>query len=203
MGTNVLTARGRLATRVLRAQKAPALWKIRNLGHIVSGLALGRLARVLGMSHISARLYVELHMANGQWIDYGLVSTRLVTSAFVNFLVDQLQSDTTEIGDFKYHDSGTGIGDESTGDTGLGTECTVQVGDERFAGSQTESASNIYKSVGTINYDGSAAITEHGLFSKTRAGGGTLMDRSKFAAINVTNGDSIQFTYELTCNAGG
>jgi hypothetical protein len=55
-----------------------------------------------------------------------------------------------------------------------------------------------------ITYDGTGgAITEHGLFSQTRAGGGTLMDRSKFAAINVVATDSIQFTYELTLTAGG
>jgi hypothetical protein len=29
------------------------------------------------------------------------------------------------------------------------------------------------------------------------------MDRHTFAAINVVNGDSIEFTYELTCTSGG
>jgi hypothetical protein len=29
------------------------------------------------------------------------------------------------------------------------------------------------------------------------------MDRSEFAAINVVNGDAIEFTYELTVSAGG
>jgi len=43
-------------------------------------------------------------------------------------------------------------------------------------------------------------VTEHGLFNASSAG--TLMDRTVFSAINVVNGDSIQFTYELTATAG-
>lgn len=130
--------------------------------------------------------------------DHGIISTKAVTTAFVNFLVDQLQAETTEIGDFKYHDSGTGTTAEAAGDTDLETK--VETG--RQTGSQTEGASaNIYRSVGTISYTGTHAITEHGLFSQ--AAGGTLMDRSVFSAVNVVNGDSIQFTYELTLPAGG
>jgi hypothetical protein len=55
--------------------------------------------------------------------------------------------------------------------------------------------------VGTISYTTTKAITEHGLFSK--ATGTTLMDRDEFAAVNVVNGDSIEFTYELTLTSGG
>lgn len=129
--------------------------------------------------------------------DYGIVSTKVVTTAFVNFLVDQFQTETSEIGDINYHDSGTGTTAEAVGDTALVTK--VETG--RAAGTQGEGASaNIYQSVGTISYTGTRAITEHGIF--TQASGGTLVDRSVFSAINVTNGDSIQFTYELTVPAG-
>jgi len=31
----------------------------------------------------------------------------------------------------------------------------------------------------------------------------TLFDHKVFAAVNVTSGDSIQFTYSLVCNSGG
>lgn len=130
--------------------------------------------------------------------DHGIVSTKSVTDAFVQFVVDQLIAETTEFGDFKYHDSGTGVVAENVTDTGLGTK--VETG--RATGSQVEGASaNIYRSVGTISYTATRAITEHGLFSQ--AAGGTLMDRSVFTAINVNNGDSIQFTYELTLPSGG
>jgi hypothetical protein len=74
-------------------------------------------------------------------------------------------------------------------------------GEARVTGSQTESASNAYRSVGTISYTTTKAIVEHGLFNDLTAG--TLLDRTVFSAINVVNGDSIQFTYTLTLSAGG
>jgi hypothetical protein len=122
----------------------------------------------------------------------------VLTTAFVNFMVDQLQTETSVWGDFKYHDSGVGTTDPAVGDTDIETTD----GESRATGTQTEGASaNIYRSVGTIAYTTSKAITEHGLFNASS--GVTLMDRSEFAAINVVNGDSIQFTYELTATAGG
>lgn len=130
--------------------------------------------------------------------DYGIVSTKVVTTAFANFLVDQFQTESAEIGDINFHDSGTGVVAEAIGDTGLGTK--VETG--RATGTQGEGASaNIYQSVGTITYTATRAITEHGIF--TNSVGGTLVDRSVFAAINVVATDSIQFTYELTIPAGG
>jgi len=134
---------------------------------------------------------------NGMKINYGVISHRVVTNAFVAFVVDNLQTDTTEIGDFKYHDSGVGTTAEAAGDTGIETTD----GESRATGTQTESAANAYRSVGTISYTTTKAITEHGLFSQSSTG--TLMDRSVFSAINVVNGDSIQFTYTLTLTAGG
>jgi hypothetical protein len=94
-------------------------------------------------------------------------------------------------------------------------------GTTRIAGVQTTPGTvNIYKSVATLTYTGSIAVVEWGLFSAV--GAGTLWDRrwlntvgapavsqsgsgvSLLAApINVINGDSIQFSYSLTCNAGG
>lgn len=130
--------------------------------------------------------------------DYGIVATKQVTDAFVAFVVDNLQTESAEFGDCKYHDSGTGVTAEAAGDTGLGTK--VETG--RATGSQGEGASaNIYQTVGTISYTATRAITEHGVF--TQAAAGTLVDRSVFTAINVNNGDSIQFTYELTLPSGG
>lgn len=100
------------------------------------------------------------------------------------------------------------------GDTALVTDSGVA----RVAGTQTTPGSvNIYKTVATQSYVSSLAIIEWGLFSASSSG--TLWDRRWFnttgapattassaltvAAINVISGDSIQFTYQLTCNAGG
>jgi hypothetical protein len=149
-----------------------------------------------GVALIS-ELQATLIKADGTRYELGVVSRRVVTNAFVAFVVDQLQTETSVFGDFKYHDSGVGTTAENAADTGIETTD----GESRATGTQTESAANAYRSVGTISYTTTKAITEHGLFNDSSAG--TLMDRSVFSAINVVNGDSIQFTYTITFTAGG
>ena len=125
-------------------------------------------------------------------------SERCVTTAFANFVAAQLITDSTAIGDFKYHDSGTGTVAEAAGDVGLGTPW----GGARDVGTQVQGGdATKYKTVATTTYTSGFAITEHGLFNA--ASGPTLMDRSVFAAINVVNGNQIEWTYELTVAAGG
>jgi len=128
--------------------------------------------------------------------DLGVISTRKVTTAFRDYIVDSLQDSTTYPLDvFKYHGCGTGTTAEANTQTALVTE----VG-SRVSGTQTEGATaNIYKTVATITPGGSYAITEHGVFSASSSG--TMLDRSVFSAINVGASDSIQFTYECTFNA--
>lgn len=141
------------------------------------------------------RLYARHIRPDGSTQDLGLVSTKVVTDAGVAFLVDALQG-ITEPELLKYHGSGTGTTAEAAGQTALVTEVAT-----RATGSLTEGASaNIFKTVGTVNYTGTHAITEHGIFSATS--GGTMLDRSVFSAINVINGDAIEFTYELTLPSG-
>lgn len=141
------------------------------------------------------RLFARKISVDGAITDYGLVSTKVVTDAGVAYLVDALQN-LTEPENFKYHGSGTGVTAEAASQTALVTEVA-----SRAVGSQTEGASaNIYKTVGTVTYSGTFAITEHGIFSA--ASTGTMLDRSVFAAINVISGDAIEFTYELTLPSG-
>lgn len=141
------------------------------------------------------RLYATLIKADGVNEDLGLISTKVVTTAGVNYIVDAFQN-TTELENMKYHASGTGVAAEAVGDTALGTEVAT-----RATGTTAEGASaNIYQTVGTIPYTATLAITEHGILSAAAVG--TLLDRSVFSAINVNNGDSIEFTYELTFPAG-
>jgi hypothetical protein len=130
-------------------------------------------------------------------IDKGIICRRCVTAAFVNFLVDKLVA-AGNINLFKYHDAGIGTTAENASDTALETPW----GGARVSGTQLEGASaNIYKSVATIEFTESKAITEHGLFSLAAAG--VLCDRSVFSVINVDTNVSIEFTYELTINSGG
>ncbi|PKP62239.1 hypothetical protein CVT91_00175 [Candidatus Atribacteria bacterium HGW-Atribacteria-1] len=135
---------------------------------------------------------------DGTIINLGVICRKVVTTAFVNYLVDNLIAESTAFGDFKFHDSGTGTTAAVIGDTAMGTP----TGEARTIGTQVEGASaNIYKSVATHTYAGTFAITEHGLFNIATAG--ILMDRHVFTVINVVATDKIEFTYELTCTAGG
>jgi len=194
---------GRLGARVIRAQKAPLVWRIRNglrweyvWGTLANGAAKA-FSKLTGIPTLTAALRARLIKADGTVVDYGVLGRRVVTDAFVQFMVDQLQAETSEWGDFKYHDSGVGNTAENASDTDIETTD----GESRATGTQAEGASaNIYRSVGTISYTSTKAIVEHGLFSQST--GTTLMDRTVFSTINVANGDSIQFTYELTCNSG-
>jgi len=146
----------------------------------------------------NAALSAIVFRKDGTVEDLGLIGNKAVTTAFVNFLVDALQSTEATFADFKYHDSGTGTTAEAAADTAMETAC----GEARDTGTQTEGASaNIYKSVATHTYADTFAITEHGLFNASTVG--TLMDRTVFTAINIVSGDKIEFTYQLTVPSGG
>ncbi len=123
----------------------------------------------------------------------------IVTTAGVNYMASDFASGgvTPTISGLKFHDSGTGTNAAATTDTALQTPS----GTARSSGTASNPSANIYRSVATISYTGTLAITEWGIFSAAAAG--TLWDRRVFSAINVVSGDSIQFTYNLTVNAGG
>lgn len=168
------------------------LWKEFTLRVRLAMQVPGRIYR--GDITAIGRLYAVKIDADGNHHDIGLVSTKLVTTAGVAWLATLLAG--TSSGDVKYHASGTGTTAENAADTAMETDSGVA----RATGSQTPST-NTYTSVGTQTYGGILAITEHGIF--TASSGATLIDRSVFAAINVVNGDSIQFTYVLTLPSGG
>lgn len=200
-----LAPRGTLTARISRAPRIGWGYRLRNLPNLWRGTWRHAVARAFGISHLTGRLYAVVCRVDGTTLNYGLISTRVVTTAGVNFLVDAFQG-TVEPEILKYHGVGTGTNAEASADTALQTESTTALNPDstRATGSLTEGASaNIFRTVGTVVFDASAAITEHGVFSQAATGGGTLLDRSVFAAINVQSGDSIQFTYELTLSAGG
>jgi len=153
---------------------------------------------VMGIVALHASLSARVFRRNGSMEDLGVVSVHAVTDAFVAQLVDTLQSSEATFSDYKHHDSGIGATAEDQTDTILDSAC----GDARTTGTQIEGATaNIYKSVATHTYAGTYAIVEHGLFNDSTVG--TLMDRSVLSAINVESGDKIEWTYQLTCTAGG
>lgn len=187
-----------------RITRAPLLWKIRNFPNIWRGLWRITLAKVLGIGHAYGALHLRLLKSDGTIIDYGLVSLRVVTNSGVNAIVDAFQG-TFTLSNFKYHGIGTGATAEAAADTALVTELTTQyvVNSTRATGTLTEGASaNIFRSIATNTVDASATITEHGIFSQAATGGGSLLDRSVFGGIALSNGDSLQSTYELSFPAG-
>lgn len=148
----------------------------------------------------SASLSIVKITKDGRRVNYGVVSRKKVTRAFVKDLAAVLAATGGPLGtidDYKYHASGTNSTAEANTDTALGTEAAT-----RSAGTQTDTsagATGNYQTVGTITYTSTLAIVEHGIFNAAAVG--TLLDRSVFAAINVVSGDSIQFTYDLTITA--
>jgi hypothetical protein len=198
-----LNLSGVLGIKSNLATPAPFFWRLSNVlrwsyikGWIANFITVP-IANKFGIMTAMGKLEAVLNKADGTRVNYGVLGYRVVTTAFVNFVVDQLQTETSVFGDFKYHDSGVGSTAENITDTGIETTD----GESRATGTQTESAANAYRSVGTISYTTTKAIVEHGLFNDVSAG--TLMDRTVFSAVNVVNGDSIQFTYTLTVSAGG
>jgi len=136
--------------------------------------------------------------------DHGIVGRKVVTDVGVGFIVDAFQN-SVELENMKYHGLGTGSTAENQTDTALVTELTTEyTGDVRATGTTTEGATaNIYKTVATNTLDGTpgAALREHGIFSANAAG--VLLDRTVFAAITLSSGDSLASTYQLTLNANG
>jgi hypothetical protein len=171
----------------------------------LAGVGLWRgLVHKLGVLGVG-RLYATVFRADGSVEHLGLVSTKVVTDAGVAYIVDDWDGGANTIDNFNYHGCGTSSTAEAVGDTGLGAESTTALNPDstRATGTKSQPAANQMRSVGTLTFDNTVAVTEHGLFTQAATGGGTLLDRSTFTAINVVSADSIQFTYTLTLSSGG
>lgn len=188
-------------------------WRSRVRSHWLELLLHLRLAQVgfwRGLTRAQgviavARLYATVLRADGRVEQLGLISTKLITDNGVAFLVDDWDNNGTDLTNLNFHGCGTGTNAENQTDSALQTESTTALNPDntRATGTRSQPAANQYRTVGTLTFDNTAAVTEHGIFSQSGTGGGTLWDRSVFSAINVVNGDSIQFTYTCTVSAGG
>lgn len=127
-----------------------------------------------------------------------LLSRRVVTDAGVAFLTDDWLDNSKDITNLNVHANGIGTTAEAAAQTALVSETGTRV-----AGVKSKPVANQLRTVATIPQTATAAITEHGVFDSTTPAGSTLWDRSVFGAINVANGDSIEFTYTLSVNSGG
>lgn len=157
--------------------------------------------------HVSvwAELYVQHYHTNQVdpftgyqgWLEnIGLVSKGKVTTAFRNNIVDNLVSDTTAFGDYKFHEVGT----DATAEANTQTALIVPSGIARATGTQVEAAVDQYQSVATITADATETWQEHGIFNISTAG--VMMDRSLISpTVSVVASDQVTFTYTITVNA--
>jgi hypothetical protein len=181
-------------------------WKVRNLltTRFLQGWISFHMAfvahRIFGWRIPLSELRAVLIKADGRQIDYGIVSHRVLTDAFIAMFIDDLDNGGADISAFNFHAVGTGTTAEAAGDTALVTESTTILTNNsvRATGTRSQPTASQYRSVATQTFDGSGAITEHGITDDADAGQGNLMDRSVFSAINVVTGDGIQFTYTYT-----
>ncbi len=183
-------------------------WRAANRRNLARGLAKVLPARALKIPHFYGQLFLSKITAAGDRIDYGLASMRVVTTAGVVYICADIAGGANDSNLFKFHGIGTGATAEAVGDTALVTESTTALNPDntRATGSQaqgTSGANATYTTVGTLTADATIAATEHGIFTQAATGGGTLLDRSVFAVVNLASGDSLQATYVLTVNAGG
>lgn len=198
MGTFIKDVKRRFASKKLEFKLKHGLAQ---RGRVPEGDVLTMGGGKVGFAGILRTKLIARHLrknADGKYKELGRreVLNKKVTTAFVNYIVDQLIAETSAFGDFKFHDSGTSSQAESNADTALITSCA----ETRSTGTQIEGGETYeYSSVATHTYAGSFAIVEHGLFNIVTAG--ILMDRTVFSVINVISGDKIEFTFTIQFSA--
>ncbi len=215
MRESFMRHRGELVAKKITPPGPGLRWMLSNMlrwpfvkGWIAYHL-IARIANWWGVATAIGKLEADLIRADGTRIRYGVVSYRMITDTGVAFMVDDWDNNTAsatnDITTIRYHGCGTSNTAESVSDTTLGAESTTALNPDstRATGTQSQPTANQLRSVGTLTFDASAAIVEHGILTQAATGGGTLWDRSVFSAINVVSGDSIQFTYTCTVSAGG
>lgn len=214
MAQGFMQPKGTLVARKMTLRRAPLAWRLRNTlrwGFIrgwVAAHLVAPFANAWGVATMIGEVRAVLIKGDtGERINYGVLSYRVITDAGVAFLVDDWDNSVTDLTTLNFHGCGTGSTAEAVGNTALVTESTTALNPDstRATGTRSQPTANQYRSVGTLTFDADAAVVEHGLFSASGTGTGTLWDRSVFAAINVVgaNSDSIQFTYTATLSSGG
>lgn len=197
------------------------IYQIKNMPSRVRGLVNNLASQPLvdtypgGVLTMSSCLSAKLIKQGNQIHDLGVLGSNMITQAGLTLLLTAWRDSTTALGDLHFHGVGTGTTAEHDDQTALVTEATDATGlldATRENGTKvltpaaitTQDAGAVFlSSVATIDFDGSVAVTEHGLFSSATYGAGTMWDRTLFSVINAVNTDQIQFTYQLRMNSAG
>jgi len=185
----------RLAGQLQRARTRPQALALR-----IRALRSEQLALRYGAGRIGDHLRSLLRVHPlADHLFAGAFGPNLIVNAGEAFLVDAWQN-IVELEIMRFHGCGVGVAAAGETDTALGTESTTALNPDstRATGSLTEASASVFRTVGTLTFDATAAITEWGLFSLSGTGTGVMWSRIVFSAINVASADSIQFTYDLT-----
>jgi len=100
----------------------------------------------------------------------------------------------------RWHGMGASSAAGTTGDTNLGAPMTAETtpASIRAQGTSTAgAAANIMRTVGTLTVWTACSAREWGLFASSGVSS-TMWSRVPFAAIALSSGDSVAFTYDLT-----
>jgi hypothetical protein len=184
--------------------KEVALFRLKNLPNLWRGMWRVAVAKALGIPTFYGQLSLTVIRGNGQVVDLGLVSLRVVTTVGVNFIRDAFLG-TEELEDFDFHGFGTGTNAEAAANTALQTELTTQYATDntRPTGTPSSGGTGAYQTVATLSPDATVTIAEHGIFDQASNAGGVLLDRSQFTGVPLTGGaDSLQATYTISFPAG-
>lgn len=151
---------------------------------------------------INSKLAPILSPFMGSWATSKL-HANLITNAGKAAVASRINGSGSEAV-FASIGQGTGTTAAAAGDTALQTEVTasggaasgVHVVAAATASRTTTTVTNDTATfVGTVSITGTIAVTESGVFNATT--NGTLLARQVFSAINVVNGDSLQYTWNI------
>ncbi len=159
---------------------------------------------------VGSKLYAKKITKDGEEIDYGLQSQKLITNRGMITLLKALgnfhQSDNNFERGHRWsvvlgHTSGTGTAPESFADATLQSPIQTTPAQASTYDYFFDTTSQIYRlrSIATLLYSAPATVSEHAVWSfHHNSGAWHFFDRSVLATpISVSAGDTITFTYIL------
>jgi len=159
---------------------------------------------------VGSKLYAKKITKDGEEIDYGLQSQKLITNRGMITLLKTLGGFANNDNDFGIgnlwsiahgHTSGRGTNPENFTNTALQTPIQTTPVIASTYDYLFDTTDQIYRlrSVGTLSYSASLTVSEHAVWSYSHGWGvWHFFDRSVLATpISVRNGDTITFTYIL------
>lgn len=191
-------------------------WKTRQANEFLSGLrgvkAAAKVARKYGLMAPYGMLWLQRIRANGEETDYGLVSTKIITTDGVDYIANNFCATASYlVANYNFHGIGTGATAAAVGDRALQTELTTQYLTDNTrpaSSSRVKGATGVATIVGTVTVDAAVSATEWGLFTQAATGAqsqpaNSMLDRVVYGVVTLASGDSIQATFTLTFPNGG